>query len=518
MGLRGRVLGGRYELQSLVAVGGMGQVWRALDARLQRLVAVKVLGGGVTGDPTFRTRFRAEAQHAAVLNHPNIAAVHDYGEDADGDGGPVAWLVMELVDGEPLSALIARSGRLDVRQTLDIAGQTAAALAAAHAAGVVHRDVKPANLLVRRDGVVKITDFGIAWSASSAPITRTGQVVGTANYVSPEQVEGAKATPASDVYALGLVMHECLTGVRAFDGESAVQIALKHVRDAPPPLPPDVPEPVRALVARATAKDPALRLPDGAALLDAVDAVLAAGSAPVRETAPIGAGTVPPLPAAPVRDDAAGATPTAVLPAGFGAETSAGHGRHRPGAVGTAAGEDRAGRGRRRGLIAVVAAVLTVALVVVGALAVAASSGGGRPSAGGASGTASGNQSGGGATSSSPAPTTSSAPAPTTAPAPAPAAPSTTGFTLVSAQWVGHPVERVRGQLAALGLQVRLAPVTTGSVPEGQVTAVDPKEQLTRGSTVTVSYAVAPAQTQAPAGNGRPGRAGEDRKHGGRGD
>ena len=148
MGLRGRLLGGRYELQSLVATGGMGEVWRARDARLGRLVAVKVVGGGPTDDPTFRTRFRTEAQHAAGLNHPNIAAVHDYGEEPPGDGAPVAWLVMELVDGEPLSALLRRTGRLDVGQALDVVRQTASALAAAHAAGVVHRDVKPANVLV----------------------------------------------------------------------------------------------------------------------------------------------------------------------------------------------------------------------------------------------------------------------------------------------------------------------------------------------------------------------------------
>src|SRR5437763_1210552 len=152
MGLRGRLLGGRYELQSLVATGGMGEVWRSRDARLGRLVAVKVVGGGgLTGDPTFRARFRAEAQHAAGLNHPNIAAVHDYGEEPPGDGPPVAWLVMELVDGEPLSALLRRRGRLDVGQALDVVRQTASALAAAHAAGVVHRDVKPANVLVRPD-------------------------------------------------------------------------------------------------------------------------------------------------------------------------------------------------------------------------------------------------------------------------------------------------------------------------------------------------------------------------------
>src|SRR3712207_941592 len=179
---------------------------------------------------------------------------------------------MELVDGSSLSALLARRGRLDAAQTLRIVRQTAAALAVAHAAGVVHRDVKPGNVLVGWDGVVKITDFGIAWSASSVPLTRTGQVVGTAHYLSPEQADGGKAGPASDVYALGAITYECLAGRRPIDGEGAVQIALAQIRDEPDPLPDDVPEPVRTLVARAMVKDPARRFPDGAAFRAAVDA------------------------------------------------------------------------------------------------------------------------------------------------------------------------------------------------------------------------------------------------------
>jgi serine/threonine-protein kinase len=160
----------------------------------------------------------------------------------------LAWLVMELVEGEALSTLLARTGRLDVARTLDVLRQTAAALAAAHAAGVVHRDVKPGNVLVGADGVVRITDFGVAWSASDVPLTLTGQVVGTAQYLSPEQAEGGKARPASDVYSLGMVGYECLAGRRAFDGVSAVQVALRQIRDEPDPLPGDVPEPVRELI------------------------------------------------------------------------------------------------------------------------------------------------------------------------------------------------------------------------------------------------------------------------------
>ncbi|MEX5720589.1 protein kinase domain-containing protein, partial [Geodermatophilus maliterrae] len=275
-----RVLAGRYELTGLIATGGMGQVWRGRDALLDRPVAVKVLRSEYTGDQTFRTRFRTEAQLTGRLLHRNIAAVYDYGEVVSEDGEPCAYLVMELVDGEPLSALLDREGRLPPEQVLDVVGQTAAALAAAHAAGVVHRDVKPGNVLVGRDGVVKITDFGIAWSAASAPLTRTGQVVGTASYLSPEQAGGGKAGPPSDVYALGMVAWECLAGRRAFDGDHPVQIALRQLREEPDPLPADVPEPVRDLVARALVKDPAGRLPDGAALHAAVEDVRAGRSLP----------------------------------------------------------------------------------------------------------------------------------------------------------------------------------------------------------------------------------------------
>ena len=285
-----RLIGNRYELRALLASGGMGRVWRAQDTLLQRPVAVKILRSEFTGDPAFLGRFRAEAQHTAVLAHPNIASVFDYGELVQ-DGEHLAYLVMELVEGESLAALLARVRRLDVALTLSILRQTAAALAVAHAAGVVHRDVKPGNVLMGPNGTVKITDFGIAWSASSVPLTRTGQVIGTAQYLSPEQAAGEKATPASDVYALGAVAYECLTGRRVFDGENSVQIAVKQIREEPDPLPVDLPEPVRRLVERAMCKDPQQRFPDGAALLAAVDDVLA-GRPPVPAS-PTGTAVMP---------------------------------------------------------------------------------------------------------------------------------------------------------------------------------------------------------------------------------
>ena len=283
---RGRLLGNRYELLVVLATGGMGRVWRARDTLLERPVAVKILRSEFTGNATFRARFRAEAQHTAALHHPNIASVFDYGELVE-DGEQLAYLVMELVEGEALSTLLEREGRLDAARTLDIVRQTSAALALAHAAGVVHRDVKPGNVLIGSDGVVKITDFGIAWSASSVPLTGTGQVIGTAHYLSPEQAAGGKASPASDVYALGTVAYECLAGRRAFDGENSVQIALMQIREEPRPLPADVPVAMREFVQRAMAKDPAARYPDGTALRAAADGVtLTGGTAPILVAGP----------------------------------------------------------------------------------------------------------------------------------------------------------------------------------------------------------------------------------------
>src|SRR5947209_8988563 len=193
------VVGDRYELDERIAVGGMGEVWRAHDRVLSRDVAVKVLKPEYAADPTFLTRFRNEAKHTAALSHPGIANVFDYGEVDN-----TAYLVMELVHGQALSQVLAQEGPLAPDRALDIVGQAALALAAAHDAGVVHRDVKPGNLLIRPDGVVKVTDFGIARALDAAAVTQTGFVVGTAAYLSPEQAAGKPATPASDVYAPGL--------------------------------------------------------------------------------------------------------------------------------------------------------------------------------------------------------------------------------------------------------------------------------------------------------------------------
>ena len=250
------LLAGRYRLTDRIAAGGMGEVWRGEDDLLNRAVAVKLLPTGRAGDEAFLARFRAEARYAASLSHPGIARVYDYGESAEFGG---AYLVMELVNGEPLSAILARAGRLSPDATLDIVSQSARALDAAHQAGIVHRDIKPGNLLVAAGGTTKITDFGIATAMAAAQashLTETGMVMGTAMYVSPEQATGAPVTDSSDIYSLGVVAYECLAGHPPFTASEPLAIAFAHKHEPVPALPPDVPQPVSDLVYHMLAKTP----------------------------------------------------------------------------------------------------------------------------------------------------------------------------------------------------------------------------------------------------------------------
>ncbi|MBM6403107.1 serine/threonine protein kinase [Phycicoccus sp. CSK15P-2] len=247
-------LGGRYSLQSRVASGGMGDVWEAADDVLERTVAVKVMRPTTDGEPVFAERFRNEALYTANLCHPNIATVYDYGEEDS-----LAYLVMELVPGEPLSAIVQREGALEPARVRSIMAQSALALGAAHEAGVVHRDVKPANILVMPDGTVKLTDFGIARAVDGSGQTQTGEILGTPHYLSPEQALGEPATGSSDLYALGVVAHEMLTGRRPFEKNTPVATALSQVNDPPPPLPHHVPSELRALVEQCLAKSAAAR-------------------------------------------------------------------------------------------------------------------------------------------------------------------------------------------------------------------------------------------------------------------
>ena len=264
------LLGNRYRLGERIAAGGMGAVYRAVDETLGRQVAVKALRRELADDPTFLERFRREARAAAGLSHPGVAGVYDYGEL-----GGQPFIVMELVEGETLAERVAARGRLPWREAFAIGEQVAAALAAAHAHGLVHRDVKPANILLGRDGRAKVTDFGIAQAAQTATLTRTGMVLGSANYVAPEQAKGGHVGPAADLYSLGCVLFEAVTGETPYRGGNAVAIATQHV-SAPVPDPrehrPELPPAAAELITRALQKQPAGRFPSGAAMAAALAA------------------------------------------------------------------------------------------------------------------------------------------------------------------------------------------------------------------------------------------------------
>ncbi|WP_406674688.1 protein kinase [Nonomuraea sp. N2-4H] len=305
------VLAGRYRLLSRLGSGGHGEVWRARDILLDRVVAVKTVRSGLDGDAV--ARFHAEARAMATVEHPGVVGVFDYGI-ADVDGRRTPYLVMKYLDGEPLHLLLERRGRISAGATLDLVAQTAEALQAAHDNGVVHRDVKPANLIVKADGSVVLTDFGIARAAEGHKLTASGIVLGTATYCAPEQAEGAEPSAAMDVYALGVVAYECLAGRPPFRGENAVAIALQHVHDPPQPLPGDVPAAVAEVVMRALAKDPAARWPSAAAMAAAARALSAqvSGDSPLTDGFPVPGQRTETASAASPRD---GAPETAARPA-----------------------------------------------------------------------------------------------------------------------------------------------------------------------------------------------------------
>jgi eukaryotic-like serine/threonine-protein kinase len=294
------LLAGRYRLTGRIAAGGMGEVWRGEDVLLNREVAVKLLPTGRAGDEAFLARFRAEARYAASLSHPGIARVYDYGESAEFGG---AYLIMELVRGEPLSAILARAGRLSPDPALDIVAQAARALDAAHQADIVHRDIKPGNLLVAAGGATKITDFGIATAARAAQaahLTETGMVMGTAMYVSPEQATGAPVDSSSDIYSLGVVAYECLAGHAPFTASEPLAIAYAHKHEPVPALPPDVPPRVADLIYDMLAKTPAGRPASARVVADRAEVLRDALTVDDPAVVPLLAGvTRADLPAAP---------------------------------------------------------------------------------------------------------------------------------------------------------------------------------------------------------------------------
>ena len=268
--LAGRVLGGRYLLLSLIAQGGMGEVWKARDRVTGRTLAAKVLRPELSGQELSLSRLRIEARNAMSVEHPNIANVLDSGEE-NGRG----WIIMELVEGRPLTDYLRGGQSISPEYLMPILMQIAMALGAAAQAGVVHRDIKPANVLIRPDGMVKLTDFGISRTDSQIDLTADGMVMGTAQYLPPEQAMGEKATSLGDLYALGVIAYEAAAGVRPFTGKSQVDIAFAHVNEPVPALPDSVPEPLARVIYHLLDKDPQRRPESGSAL---VRELVAAGS------------------------------------------------------------------------------------------------------------------------------------------------------------------------------------------------------------------------------------------------
>ncbi len=433
----------RYRLDSRIATGGMGEVWRATDTTLGRTVAVKLLKHEYADDETFRSRFSSEAQHAAALHHPGVAAVYDFGEAAATDGGgPRPYLVMELVDGQPLSALILPGQPLDPDVTRDLMAQAGDAIGAAHAAGIIHRDVKPANLIITPDRRVKITDFGIARATEGMALTQTGQVMGTPQYLSPEQAQGGTATPASDVYSLGVVAFECLTSRRPFVGETPVATALAHLREPVPPLPPSVPTDLAAVVTRSMAKDPAERFADGTAFATAMrDPALVESPAAATQ---VMAGV--PL------DEPPGTLATPVPPP-----------------------EEK----KKRPWLWIVLAV-AVLVAIIALIAVAATRDGDDDP------TDEPTRSDGPRTSQSPdeSPTTE-----TTEPTPTETQTEPETFDINPDDYVGRDIKDVEADLKALGLKVAKEKLDNdGTHEEDTVESVSPTEGLQEGDTVTVQY------------------------------
>jgi len=434
----------RYRLESRIATGGMGEVWRATDTVLGREVAVKLLKAEYADDTAFRLRFESEAQHAAALHHANIASVYDFGEALarDGSGGRRSYLVMELVDGQPLSNLIRPGVPMDPTAVRELLSQAADGLGAAHAAAIVHRDVKPANLLITPDRRVKVTDFGIARAAEGVGLTGTGEVMGTPQYLSPEQAQGQTATPASDVYSLAVVAFECLTGYRPFVGDTAVATALAHLRDPIPELPPSVPADLAAVVRRALAKDPRERFPDGSAFATAL-----------RNPATAATRIVPPVAAAPDRTQVltgVGAPPTGDLPAAAPVE------------------EDEP---RRRWVGPVLG---VIALVVIAVLAVLLLTRGGDE---------------GGPVQEETSPTESITETESTPSAPTTSATVDNTVRIDEADYLNRPLGDVQRELADLGLRVVTESVANpGDRIERDVLSVNPTGALQVGDQVTVQF------------------------------
>ncbi|AMB59885.1 serine/threonine protein kinase [Microterricola viridarii] len=456
----GLTFGGRYELLSRIAIGGMGEVWKATDLVIGRQVAIKILKDEYLGDPGFLERFRAEARHAALVNHEGIANVFDYGEE---EGS--AFLVMELVPGEALSTILERDHVLPTDKVLDIVAQTASALHAAHAAGLVHRDIKPGNLLITPDGRVKITDFGIARIADQVPLTATGQVMGTVQYLSPEQASGHPASPTTDIYSLGIVAYEALAGRRPFTGESQVAIAMAQINEAPPELPLTISEPVRNLVFACIAKNPADRPASAAHLARAATALRRGDVQAAAASVPAIAGIT-----------AAGDDLTALFPTQTGAPTAATTVLPASGAIAgsmtrsDAVVAEKKKKKRSPWTWPLIALIALLALVLIGAI-VALATQNNKPA---------------------PAPSTpATSQTPITTPKPTVTTPPpATTASIVESDFIGLTADEARAKLGDLGMtaDVKTGNAATTSDDVNHVYAVNPTgKNVALGTTITVT-------------------------------
>lgn len=504
----GTTLGGRYKLTDRIAIGGMGEVWKARDQVLGRLVAIKILKEEYTNNESFLTRFRVEARHTALLNHPGIAGVFDYGEE---EGS--AYLVMELVPGPPLSTIIERERKLDIDRTLSLISQTARALAAAHEHGLVHRDVKPGNILVMPSGTVKITDFGIARLADQVPLTATGQVMGTAQYLAPEQATGQNATGSSDIYALGVIGYECLAGRRPFTGESQIAIALAQVNDAPPPLPESVPAPVRQLIMSMLAKNPSDRPENATALAQAADALRAGDTNTATLAVPgmLATGIVDAATQAMNLDDDAtqaigqadsapamtNAMPTVVAPANSREEFSASSADAQDqGFDHEDVQEYEPERKRSPWVIPLVAVIVVAALIALGFWLVPMLNRTGNETPTQTENT----QVTEDTSSAEPTESESETPSetPTQSESETPSESPTTEYVRVSNTLVGQNIDTVTAKLESLGLTVDATAEETSKASPNEVISVNPTGSVEKGSTIKVVYAMAAQTVKVP--------------------
>jgi serine/threonine-protein kinase len=449
----GRLIGGRYRLIAPLGEGGMATIWRALDEQLDREVAVKLLRTQFGSDAGFAARFKQEARSAGSLSHPNIVPVYDYGTDAD-DG--TQYIVMQLVEGEDLASVLRERGALTTDDAVRVAIGVASALEAAHRRGIVHRDVKPGNILITDDGDVKVTDFGIARAVSEASMTVTGTTLGSVHYFSPEQARGDEVTGASDVYSLGIVLYEMLAGRRPFEGDSAAGVALKRLNEDPPPPGTfrPVPSGLSAIVMRALQREPEARFPDAGSFAEALrlwqrDPAAAAGLvAPggAAMAAAAGEARVPPSGEPTVYVPPPVVRPSDRAPVNVNAPPP-----RRPPPP-----PEREGQPWWMWLLALLAVILLGAIGFLGAQIL------------------------GGLTPGS--------------------TPSPSAETFEMPNWVGDPIAQVRTEAETAGLELQVEREFSEDVEEGRVISTDPPagEQVSEGDTVTAVVSRGAEQVAVP--------------------